>query len=168
MFYTVDDFLKSWLYESAVTLRLFNELTDESLKQEITQENWSLGRVAWHIVTAIRGMTEPTGLAFVAESEDFPVPPSAKFIADSYSQASESFFNAVVSQWPNNEVLDETVNFFGREMRIGMVLQFLIQHQIHHRGQMTVLMRQAGLSVPGIYGPSKEEWEQMGMEAPQM
>jgi uncharacterized damage-inducible protein DinB len=37
-------------------------------------------------------------------------------------------------------------------------------HQCHHRGQMTVLMRQAGQKVPGIYGPAKEEWSSMGME----
>lgn len=42
----------------------------------------------------------------------------------------------------------------------------LIQHQNHHRGQMTVLMRQAGLPVPGIYGPAKEEWTTFGLEAP--
>lgn len=33
---------------------------------------------------------------------------------------------------------------------------------------MTVLMRQAGLTVPGIYGLSKEEWANLGMEAPKM
>lgn len=33
---------------------------------------------------------------------------------------------------------------------------------------MTVLMRQAGLTVPGIYGPAKEEWATFGMEAPKM
>jgi uncharacterized damage-inducible protein DinB len=32
---------------------------------------------------------------------------------------------------------------------------------------MTVLMRQAGLKVPGIYGPSYEEWLQFGMKAPE-
>ena len=32
----------------------------------------------------------------------------------------------------------------------------LINHQNHHRGQMTVLMRQAGLTVPGVYGPAKK------------
>lgn len=167
MFYSINDFLKSWLYESGVTLKLFNNLTDESLKQEITEENWNLGRVSWHIVTAIRSMTSGSDLAFVAESEDFPVPPSAKFIADSYSQATEALFNAVVNQW-TDENLTQTVDFFGQEMSNGMMLQFLIQHQIHHRGQMTVLMRQAGLPVSGIYGPSKEEWAQMGMEAPKM
>lgn len=34
------------------------------------------------------------------------------------------------------------------------------------RGQLTVLMRQAGLPVSGVYGPSKEEGGQFGMEAP--
>jgi hypothetical protein len=30
---------------------------------------------------------------------------------------------------------------------------------------MTVLMRQAGLVIPGMYGPAKEEWLAMGREA---
>jgi len=33
----------------------------------------------------------------------------------------------------------------------------LIAHQGHHRAQMTVLMRQAGLKVPGVYGPSEAD-----------
>ena len=37
----------------------------------------------------------------------------------------------------------------------------------HHRGQMTILMRQAGLLVPGMYGPSKDEWLAFGEEAPE-
>jgi len=41
---------------------------------------------------------------------------------------------------------------------------YLNLHQAHHRGQMTVLMRQAGMKVPGVYGPSKEEWSAFGME----
>ena len=44
----------------------------------------------------------------------------------------------------------------------GQALSVLLVHQIHHRGQMTVLMRQAGLKVPGIYGPALEEWERYG------
>ena len=47
------------------------------------------------------------------------------------------------------------------------VLISLVRHQAHHRAQMTVLMRQAGLAVPGIYGPAREEWAAMGMEPQQ-
>ena len=37
----------------------------------------------------------------------------------------------------------------------------LIVHEVHHRGQMSVLMRQAGLVVPSIYGPNAEETAKM-------
>jgi len=33
---------------------------------------------------------------------------------------------------------------------------------------MTVLMRQAGLRVPGVYGPAHEDWAGMGMEPPEV
>lgn len=31
---------------------------------------------------------------------------------------------------------------------------------------MTVLMRQAGLLVPDLYGPTKEQWAEYGVPAP--
>jgi hypothetical protein len=56
-------------------------------------------------------------------------------------------------------------DMYGDTWTRGMVLEALIRHEAHHRGQMTVLMRQAGLVVPGCYGPAREEWAQWGMEA---
>jgi hypothetical protein len=31
---------------------------------------------------------------------------------------------------------------------------------------MTVLMRQAGLEIPGLYGPARQEWAAYGMTPP--
>jgi hypothetical protein len=31
-----------------------------------------------------------------------------------------------------------------------------------------VLLRQAGIKVPGFYGPAKEDWKQYGMTAPEV
>jgi uncharacterized damage-inducible protein DinB len=42
-------------------------------------------------------------------------------------------------------------------MTIAAAFQGLVRHLIHHRGQLIVLMREAGLIVPGVYGPSREE-----------
>lgn len=39
-------------------------------------------------------------------------------------------------------------------------------YQIHHRGQMTVLMRQTGLKVSDVNGPSREEVADIGMKTP--
>jgi uncharacterized damage-inducible protein DinB len=54
---------------------------------------------------------------------------------------------------------------YGEKWTRAMALRALIQHEVHHRGQMTVLMRQAGLTVPGVYGPAREEWAAYGMPA---
>ncbi|WP_416826076.1 DinB family protein [Ectobacillus polymachus] len=167
MFQTVEGFLKTWENEAKSTQKVLDALTDESLKQEITPENWSLGRIAWHIVTAIPVMTLGTGLKFEGETKDYPVPSSAQYIANSYRQMNEAFTQAIKTQWTDKDIA--TIHdFFGRQMPNSIVLMTVINHQNHHRGQMTVLMRQAGLKVPGIYGPSKEEWALAGMEAPKM
>jgi len=78
-----------------------------------------------------------------------------------------AFVEALQSEW-NDKDLATINDFFGRPMPNSIFLMTLINHQNHHRGQMTVLMRQAGLTVPGVYGPAKEEWAATGMEAPQM
>jgi uncharacterized damage-inducible protein DinB len=53
---------------------------------------------------------------------------------------------------------------YGEDWLNGLTLQILISHEIHHRGQMTVLMRQAELRVPEVYGPTREDWLERGME----
>ncbi len=44
---------------------------------------------------------------------------------------------------------------------VWQMLNALIAHEIHHRGQLSVLMRQAGIKVPNIYGPNYEETQTM-------
>ena len=165
--FQIVDFLKSWEIESAATQKLLNQLTDESLPQEVTPQNWTLGRIAWHTVTAIGIAATRIGLSIDAPTNDYPVPSSAEFISNNYQLASDALVQAVKTQLADKN-LEEELNIYGQNITKGELLIFLIQHQIHHRGQMTILMRQAGLSVPGLYGPSKDEWAEMNMEAPKM
>ena len=62
-------------------------------------------------------------------------------------------------------MLDTVVDMYGEKWSYAVILTVIVRHEIHHRAQMTVLMRQAGLKVPGIYGPSKEEWVNYNMPA---
>lgn len=41
--------------------------------------------------------------------------------------------------------------------RAAVVRSFVLNHLIHHRGQLTVYLRMAGAKVPGMYGPSADE-----------
>jgi len=165
MFTSLAAFLSSWEKESESTEKIFDGLTDDSLHQSVTVDDRTLGRIAWHIVTTIPEMLQKTGLVLHGIKEDSPVPNTAKTIADSYREVNKAMLIKIKENW-NDQTLLEERDMYGESWTIGTTLNVLINHQIHHRGQMTVLMRQAGLKVPGIMGPSHEEWAQFGMEAP--
>jgi uncharacterized damage-inducible protein DinB len=164
MFRTMDDFYHIWTQESDSTMKILNALSDESLEQAVAPGHQTLGWLGWHLVTTIHEMVSRTGLQFDAP-EDEETPKSARAIAEGYLKAGESMIAAMRESW-NDNTLILSVNMYGEEWPNSQTLWVLIEHQIHHRGQMTVLMRQAGLKVPGIYGPSKEEWQSMGMNPP--
>jgi uncharacterized damage-inducible protein DinB len=166
MFRRVADFQKTWAQERENTLKVLRALTDASLTQAVTQDDRSLGRVAWHLTTTLGEMMERTGLRLAGPGHDAPVPAAAAIIA-AYEKASASVGDEVAARWKDAdlEVEDE---MYGDRWARGRTLQALIVHQAHHRGQMTVLMRQAGLRVCGVYGPAREEWSSFGMPAPQV
>ena len=43
--------------------------------------------------------------------------------------------------------------------RIAVLRSFVMNHMVHHRGQLTVYLRLTGGSVPALYGPSADEEE---------
>jgi len=165
MFTSIESFLNVWANEAESTQRILNACTDESLHQQVTPQDRTLGRLAWHIVTSVHEMMSRTGLEFEAAEHDSPVPASARDIAEQWKKASSNFAQAIRSQWTDS-VLPEERDMYGEKWANGLTLFILIQHMVHHRGQLTVLMRQAGLKVPGVYGPAREEWSQLGMEPP--
>jgi uncharacterized damage-inducible protein DinB len=164
MFRRVSDFLKAWEQESGSTLKVLRALTDDSLAQAVTSDDRTLGRLAWHLATTPGEMLERTGSKLAGPTHDSAPPSSAAPIVAAYGAAAKAVADAV-GAWTDAtlEVEDE---MYGESWPRGLTLQALIVHQAHHRGQMTVLMRQAGLGVPGVYGPSREEWTAYGMQPP--
>lgn len=165
MFTSITEFLIAWEKEAESTLRILNALTDDSLNQKVTEEDRTLGRIAWHLATTIPEMISRTGLIFEGFREDASVPNSAKEIANYFKEVSKAMEAGVKDHWKDQTLLEER-EMYGEMWTIGATLGALVNHQIHHRGQMTVLMRQAGLKVPGIYGPAREDWKEFGMEVP--
>ncbi|WLR42073.1 DinB family protein [Bacillus carboniphilus] len=155
MFQRIDVFLKTWGYESKMTQKLMSNLTDESLKQPDRSDHYCLGQIADHLANTIPMLATKAGLSLKLPDEVIHSQ-SVKTLLEHYQRNSEAFIHAVEKQWKDDD-LNEELDFFGATFTKGMLLTFLIQHQAHHRGQMTVLMREAGLMVPGMYGPSKEE-----------
>jgi uncharacterized damage-inducible protein DinB len=165
MFTTVEDFKTGWQAQSESTRKIFSELTDDSLQQAVAADHRTLGRIAWHIVTTLPEMAERVGLAISGPKPDAPMPKTAGEMRAGYEEVSKSLLDQVADHW-TDETLQLEDDMYGDRWKRGLTLFILLVHEIHHRGQMTVLMRQAGLRVPGVFGPSKEEWAQYGAPPP--
>ncbi|NOS83787.1 MAG: hypothetical protein HOP31_01505, partial [Ignavibacteria bacterium] len=154
---TLKEFLDDWAYESSSTLKVIDELTDASMGQKVTPEGRSLGFIGWHITETVGEMMGKTGLkVFTPDMESGKWDQSKTAdLKECYKNASESLVEKIKADW-NDGTLDTEDDMYGEKWKRGTTLSILILHQAHHRGQMTVLMRQAGVKVPGFYGPSKE------------
>ena len=164
MYRTIDDFLSDWKYESEATLKVFKNITNDSLNKKDNENVRTIAVLAWHITTTVREMLTKTGLQIAGPEEHSKPPVTIAEIISAYQATAKSVTETVENKW-TDATLQEEVNMYGQQWKNGVTLDILIKHQTHHRGQLSILMRQAGLIVPGIYGPAKEEWAEMNMPA---
>lgn len=166
MYRRVSDFLADHTAEAKSTVKLFNTIPESASAQAIPGGR-SLGRLAWHLTCALGEIARNAGIGEFEPHDDQTgdVPPVAR-TAETYKASAKAFGDLLASQW-TDAMLDQEIEMYGKTWKRGDVLTMLVVHQAHHRGQITVLMRQAGLAVPGMVGPAREEWAAWNMPAQQ-
>lgn len=167
MYTTIEHFRKTFENEAKFTTSIMAALTDASLAQSECEGHRTLGRMAWHIINTYPEMMSRTGLDFKGFDPKAPVPATADEICKAYVQVTQRMLEQITANW-NDDSLETEDDLYGEKWKKGRTLAVLVRHEVHHRGQMTVLMRQAGLKVPDIYGPAKEGWAAYGMEEPKV
>jgi len=166
VFLSAEHFSKVWTYESEATARLLEKITDGALSRPQDENLRTVGRAAWHIVTTLPEMAGRVGIPVAGAKHTDPIPPHAAAIVQAYRTAAASVL-AAVEKWPEADFHKED-DMYGQMWKRGQSLWALVAHEIHHRGQLTVLMRMAGLPIVGVYGPAKEEWSQYGGKPPEV
>jgi uncharacterized damage-inducible protein DinB len=156
MYISVAEFVEDWGRESGNSLKVMRALTDASLSQRSDPEANTLGKIAWHMVLMVGAYGTAAGLEVVAPQRGTEPPASAARIADAFETAARTMGEQASKKLADGQLASE-ISLWGRTMTVASAFQGLVRHLIHHRGQMTVLMRKAGLVVPGVYGPSREE-----------
>jgi uncharacterized damage-inducible protein DinB len=171
MFRRLDDFRRTWMAEARHTLTVFEAIPDPALGVAIAEGHRDLRRLAWHLVESLIEMPARMGLAMpgadlVKGGFIGPPPEDMATVIHTFNAASEGLLKGI-GAWSDAD-LEREDDMYGETWKRGHSLQALVVHQAHHRGQMTVLMRQAGLPVPSIYGPVKEGWASYGVEPPKV
>lgn len=164
-FSTIDSFVSLWKEESKLTLQVLHAVPQELWNRELVSGYRSLARLAWHIVQTPVEMLERVGIPIPGIGREAPVPSDLSQIARQYQLVAEAVANEIGSQW-QDVTLGVTDEMYGETWTRSQTLRVLLFHMIHHRAQMTVLLRAGGAKAPGIYGPAKEEWATFGMPEP--
>jgi len=150
MYRKVDDFLLDWNISQEGTLNVFKAMTNDKLDQSIVEGHNSLHWLANHIVGSIGSFGGFAGFNLPKTEPSSTV----NELINSYEAQSEALKNEA-ARLTDESLLEEIDGFTGKIPR-GQLLRSFIDHQTHHRGQMTVLLRQANLTVPPVMGPTKE------------
>ncbi|MER3522754.1 MAG: hypothetical protein C4326_01460 [Ignavibacteria bacterium] len=165
MIRTIFDFEHMWSGELERTQKVFKHLTNDALTRVVHPDVRTLGRLARHIVTTIPEMASKMGLRTAGPQEHDPIPQTAKAIFIAYNDAAISLLDEIKKGW-TDDTLSLVDAMYGQQWKRGASLHSMLLHQAHHRGEMIVLMRMCGLAVPGVYGPTRDEWAQWGMQPP--
>lgn len=156
--------------EGVDTLKVFAAIPDSALSQAVTPAHRDLARLAWHLVESLISLPAQIGVQVEGPSLgssglfEGQAPRTMAEITAAYEKALASLL-AALEGWTDADLQRED-ELYGMTWKRGYTLEALLVHQVHHRGQMTVLLRQAGLSVPEIYGPTLEGWANLGAPAP--
>ncbi|MEE2713240.1 MAG: DinB family protein [Planctomycetota bacterium] len=154
LFRSIEAFIGDMEEEACRTRALLGRLTDESLGTRVAPGLRGLGEMAWHLAQSLGSIGSQLGLLVDAPLRDAPPPAHGPLICDAYDRAVNSLCQAVLD-WDDGALI-EVVDVYGERWTRGHALRVMLDHEIHHRGECVVLMRQAGLEPPALYGPVLE------------
>jgi len=148
--------------EAQTTRRVLERVPGDRLAWKPHDRSMSLGQLALHIASM------PGAIAEITQISPFPVPkfeqPSATSAAELVPTLNQSIVKArTILQNLDDADLGKIWRVMDGDRQVmalpvGAALRALmLNHWYHHRGQLSVYLRQVGVPVPSIYGPSADE-----------
>ncbi len=158
-----DALLPEYDREMGVTRRLLERVPDDKLGWKPHEKSMSMGRLATHLAEL------PSIMIRISQGDSFDMTaPRTPRVAGSRAEILQIFDESVAEARGalNVRIDDEwrapwTFKQGGKGLfTMPKVTQFrsmLMNHSIHHRGQLSVYLRLNDIPVPSIYGPSADE-----------
>ena len=117
-----------------------------------------MGDLCWHIVTAERWFcTSAVGLKVAGPDPAPKDRPPATVAAMAGARGKSHRQLAAAVKRRGDRWLAASIEIYGLRRTRRQVLDLMLKHEAHHRGQLSVYLRLAGAKVPSIYGPSADE-----------
>ena len=161
----IDILLPEYDRETGTTRRVLNRVPEEAFGWKPHARSMTLGALAAHVAAL------PTWTAHVMNADSFDIettqvdydahPTSSAVLVATFgtnvARARDLLRNRSDAELRQPWTLKRGSRDIFTLPRIAMLRYFVLNHLIHHRGQLSVYLRQQDVAVPAIYGPSADE-----------
>lgn len=158
----IDGLLQELEHEAQTTKRVLERVPQAHLGWKPHEKAMTLGQLAWHVAFVPGGVAE--GAAQPSMQRPMFEHPAVTHVSELLPMLDESVKKAraalggmsdaaMMATW---KMMDGTREVLAMP-RVAFVRSIMLNHWYHHRGQLSVYLRQLDVPVPSIYGPSADE-----------
>jgi len=155
-------FLKEFDNEASTTRRVLERVPADKLGWKPHPKSMSLGELALHVAASpgvIAGWCTQDETQFTGEK--LPEPTSAEQILAAHDKGVQTVKDSLTTVGDEGLKSMWTAKAGGATLmampKSALVRAIVLNHWIHHRGQLSVYLRLLDVPVPSIYGPSADE-----------
>jgi len=159
-----DALLHEYDHEMATTRRLLERVPERQFAWKPHEKSMSLGQLAGHLAN----LPFWAGLIMNAEFFDLATadfrrqpPETREALLKEYDETVATARKVIVNAGDPELRARWALKRNGEEMftmpKITALRSFVMNHSIHHRGQLSVYLRLQNVAVPPIYGPTADE-----------
>ena len=149
--------------EASLTRKVLERVPSDKLDWRPHAKSTPIGKLAMHIAALPGRFGErlmDTGYD-VSKATPPPVPSSAAEIVAIFDQGVASAKRILAGIDDKAAMETWTLSYGDKPIasmpRVGIVRTLLLNHSIHHRGQLSVYLRLLDVPVPMVYGPTADE-----------
>ena len=163
----VDALLPEYDHEMATTRRLLERVPEGEFNWKPHEKSMTLGQLAGHVANLAWWLTMTLNQPFydVAPGGDkearLDPPASREELLNAFDAKTKAARARLATTSDAEMMAPWTLKAGGHEIftmpRVTTIRSFVMNHMIHHRGQLSVYLRLKDVPLPSMYGPTADE-----------
>jgi uncharacterized damage-inducible protein DinB len=159
----IDALLPEYDHEVTTTRKLLERVPDGKFDWKPHAKSMSLGQLAGHLATMLSWGQSAMNQSEFDLSGDFTPPAlnTQKDLLAAFDRESAATRQALVGKNDAELMAPWSLKRGGKALftmpKAAVMRSFVMNHMIHHRGQLSVYLRLHDVPLPSIYGPSADE-----------
>jgi uncharacterized damage-inducible protein DinB len=159
----IDGMLQELEQEARTTRRVLERIPDDQLGWRPHAKARTLGELAMHVAIVPGALAQLISSPSPAQIGNFtdPVPKNTAELITAHDESIAKAKQALAAM--DDDAITATWRLMRGERellavpRIAMLRSVMLNHWYHHRGQLTVYLKELDVPIPSIYGPSADE-----------